>query len=186
MKKEFPGKNDRMETILETERLVLRYQTAADVDFLTDLWSDPEVTRFLGGPREKEWLQSVFEETAENPKSEIYDLWPLVEKTGGAPVGHCGLLEKEIEGRKLVELNYILHPSVWGRGYAVEIGRALVRHALEVRGLRELIALIHPDNEPSERTARRIGMHYAHGVTRHGGAERKVYRITKPSEENLK
>ncbi|MGD2148854.1 MAG: hypothetical protein PVH41_19335 [Anaerolineae bacterium] len=31
--------------ILETGRLVLRYQQAADVPALVDLWSDGEVTR---------------------------------------------------------------------------------------------------------------------------------------------
>jgi RimJ/RimL family protein N-acetyltransferase len=47
-------------TILESERLQLRYQQAADVEALVDLWSDPEVTRYLGGPRDRAWLQSVF------------------------------------------------------------------------------------------------------------------------------
>jgi [ribosomal protein S5]-alanine N-acetyltransferase len=175
-----------MESILETERLALRYQTAADVDFLIDLWSDPEVTRFLGGPREKAQLRTIFQKTAANPKAEAYDLWPLVEKAGGALVGHCGLLGKDVEGRKLVELNYILHPTVRGRGYAVEIGKALVRYAHEVCGLCELIALIHPENKPSERTAERIGMHFAYDVTRPGGVERKVYRITLRPEDSSK
>jgi RimJ/RimL family protein N-acetyltransferase len=38
---------------LETERLILRVQQARDVPYLVDLWADPEVTRYLGGPRDR-------------------------------------------------------------------------------------------------------------------------------------
>ena len=38
-----------MQVFLETERMVLRRFTAADVDHLVDLDSDPEVMRFLTG-----------------------------------------------------------------------------------------------------------------------------------------
>jgi ribosomal-protein-alanine N-acetyltransferase len=86
--------------ILETERLILRYQQPSDVAFLVELWADPEVTRYLGGPREREWLRSVFEETAQDPYAEPRDLWPLVEVESGELVGHCGLLDKEVEGRE--------------------------------------------------------------------------------------
>ena len=38
-----------MQTYLETERLVLRRLTEADVDHLVTLDSDPEVMRYLNG-----------------------------------------------------------------------------------------------------------------------------------------
>ncbi len=40
-----------MEVFLETERLVLRRFTAADVDLLVDLDGDPAVMRYLTGGR---------------------------------------------------------------------------------------------------------------------------------------
>ena len=40
-----------MQVFLETERMVLRRFTVADVDHLVDLDSDPEVMRFLTGGR---------------------------------------------------------------------------------------------------------------------------------------
>lgn len=101
--------------ILETERLTLRYQAASDIASLVDLWSDPEVTRHLGGPRDRDWLRSVFEETARDPYAEEYDLWPVIERETGEVVGHSGLLEKEVEGRPEIELTYVFAPSVWGK-----------------------------------------------------------------------
>ena len=169
--------DERSLFILETERLLLRHQMASDIDFLTDLWSDPEVTRHMGGPRDKAWLRSVFEESAADPFQEEFDLWTAVEKSSGLPIGHCGLLPKDVDGKDEIELNYILSPVAWGKGYAVEIGIAIQKHAFEKLGLHRLIALIDPENEGSERVAARIGMHLEKETTREGSAIRRVYVI---------
>jgi RimJ/RimL family protein N-acetyltransferase len=163
--------------ILETGRLILRYQQASDVPSLIDLWADPDVTRYMGGPRDRAWLQSEFQETAHDPCAERYDLWPVVEKETGRVVGHCGLLDKEVEGRTEIELIYVLASSAWGKGYATEMGRALKRHAFEERGIERLIALIEPENAASERVAAKIGMRLEKEVVRPGGAVRKLYAV---------
>jgi ribosomal-protein-alanine N-acetyltransferase len=163
--------------ILETERLILRRQLASDVPDLVDLWADPEVTRYLGGPRDRDWLQSVFQETAQNPYAEQYDLWPLIEKETGQIVGNCGLLDKEVEDEVEIEINYILAVSAWGKGYATEIGQALTQYAFENMGIERLIALLDLENAGSERVALKIGMHFDRDVVRPGGALRKLYVI---------
>ena len=163
--------------ILETNRLLLRLQTADDVDFLTDLWSDPEATRHLGGPRDRERLRAIFQEAAANPAADRYDLWPVAEKSSGQLVGYCGLLEKEVDGRREIELNYVFTPSAWGKGYAAEMGRAIVRWAFDALALKRLIALIAPENTASEQVARKIGMHLEKETVRPGDARRKVYAI---------
>lgn len=163
--------------VLETERLLLRRQQASDVPPLVDLWSDPEVTRYLGGPRDRDWLRGEFEETARAPFGERYDLWPLVEKETGEVVGHCGLLEKDIEGQAEIELTYVFARSAWGKGYATEIGRALKDYAFGELGLERLIALIEPENVASERVARKVGMRFDREVIRPGGVLRRVYVV---------
>lgn len=163
--------------ILETERLLLRRQAASDTEFLIGLWTDPEVTRHLGGPRDKDWLRSVFEETAAAPFQEEFDLWPVLEKASGRPVGHCGLLPKEVDGRPEIELNYIFASGAQGKGYAVEIAAGLREYAHGQLGLRRLVALIAPENEASERVACRIGMRLEKETTRPSGAIRRVYAL---------
>jgi len=163
--------------ILQTGRLILRRQEVSDVGPLVDLWADPDVTRYLGGPRDRDWLREVFEKTAEAPFAEEYDLWPVVEKETGEVVGHCGLLEKEVEGRKEIELTYVFSRSAWGKGYATEIGRALRDHAFQELGIEWLIALIEPENVASGRVARKVGMCFDREVVRPGGALREVYVV---------
>lgn len=171
------GNGERTSIILETERLTLRYQRASDEEPLVDLWADPEVTRYMGGPRDREWLQSAFEETTRDPHAERYDLWPLIEKETGQVVGHCGLLDKEVEGRTEIELIYVLASSAWGKGYATEIGQALKAYAFEEMGIGRLIALIEPENGASEQVAVKVGMRLEKEVVRPGGEVRKVYAV---------
>jgi ribosomal-protein-alanine N-acetyltransferase len=170
------GSTESSSIILESERLILRYQQASDVAFLVDLWTDPEVTRYMGGPRDREGLRSELEEIAQDPRAERYDLWPVIEKETGQAVGYCGLLEKEVEGRPEIELIYVLAPPAWGKGYATEMGQALKRYAFEEMGIGRLIALIEPENAASERVALKLGMRLEQAILRPGGA-RQVYAV---------
>jgi [ribosomal protein S5]-alanine N-acetyltransferase len=163
--------------ILATDRLILQRMQPSAIAPLVELWSDPITTRYLGGPRDRAWLQMEFDKSAQAPYSEQFDLWPVLEKATGFFIGHSGLLEKDIEGVPELELNYIFKPSAWGNGYATEIGRALIQYAFGPLKLKRLIALIEPQNAASERVAMRIGMRCEKEVVRPGGALRKVYAI---------
>ena len=171
--------SDPVRTILETERLVLRYQNAADVAPLSALWSDPVVTKFMGGPRDKAWLVAEFGKTARKPRAEKHDLWPLIEKSTGTLVGHIGLLDKDVEGRAEIEIVYVLIKSAWGKGYATEAAGALTRHAFDSLKLDRLIALIDPDNANSERVAERLGMKFEKMTIRPDGEIKKLYSAGK-------
>jgi len=164
-------------TILETERLRLKWLEASDIPILIDLWTDPDVTEYLGGPRDRDKLVAIFKEELKGPFAERFDLWPLVDKHTGTVIGDCGLLEKEVEGTREIEVIYVLGKSAWGKGFATEIGGALVRYAYEEMGIGRLIALIEPENQDSERVAVKMGMGFEKEVVRPGGAVRKVYAI---------
>ena len=163
--------------ILQTKRLRLRRIQNSDVKALIELWSDPEVTKHMGGPRDRKKLKKIFEEDVKNPYSEQYDLWPVEEKQSKEVIGDCGLSAKDVDGKEEIELVYVFKASAWGKGYATEIGRAIVKYAFEEMNLRRVIALIEPENKASEQVALKIGMKFEKEVIRPGGAKRKVYVI---------
>lgn len=163
---------------IETERLLLRTLDEGDIDALVGLWTDPQVTAFLGGPRNPEELRRSFCEDLRGQAPHPHDLWPVVEKSSGDVVGHCGLLAKEVDGLPEVELVYILAASAWGKGYATEIGRALMQFAFEEMGLTRLICLIMPGNEASGRVAARLGMRSEGLTARPGNRMLRVYAIS--------
>jgi ribosomal-protein-alanine N-acetyltransferase len=165
------------EGILQTERLILTRLRPAHVPALVDLWTDPEVTRHMGGPRERVSLAADLEKDARNPPPGKFDLWVLVEKATGDVVGHCGLLDKDVEGAVEIELVYVLAASAWGKGYATEIAAGLKHYAFGDLGLKRLISLIEPSNSASERVAIKTGMHLEREIIRPGGGARRLYAI---------
>ena len=160
---------------LETERLHLRALEPGDVSSLVQLWSDPGVTRFMGGPRDRADLEKNFAEELQADTVEVYDLWPVVEKASGQVIGHCGLLDKEIEGTLEIELTYVFAPATWGKGYATEIAQALKEYAATTLKLSHLVALVDPENEASGRVAEKIGMQLEREVVRPGGLVKYLY-----------
>jgi ribosomal-protein-alanine N-acetyltransferase len=163
--------------ILETERLILRHQLADDTDALMALWTDPDVTRFLGGPRAPEQLRAGLEESLTYPPPEDDDLWPVIEKATGLLVGHCGLLAKEVNDANEIELIYVFAQSAWRKGYATEMGQAIKRWAFENKGIGRLIALIDPENAAAQHVAEKLGMHLEKEVLRPGDVLKRIYAV---------
>jgi RimJ/RimL family protein N-acetyltransferase len=155
--------------IAETERLLIRSHEAGDVEPLARLWCDPTATAYMGGPRDfGRVCQSIREDVA-LPERPPFDLWAVIERATGDVIGHCGLLDKEIEGHPEIELVYIVAPRLWGRGYATEAGEAIKSYALTSLGRDRLVALIHPDNRASARVAEKLGFRLDRAVERPHG-----------------
>lgn len=112
-----------------------------------------------------------------NPTPDTYDLWPVIEKASSQLVGHCGLLDKEIDGKSEIELVYVIAKSAWGKGYATEMALALKQYAQEQMGLDRIVALIEPDNSASEGVALKVGLRFEREVVRPGGKVMKLYAV---------
>ena len=148
------------DTILKTQRLVLRYQRKSDIKFLVYLWMDEEMTKYTGGPREKAVLIEEFRSIAENPTRLEYDLWSIELKSNHELIGQAGFIPKEIKGKEYIELNYYIDKPKWGKGYGTEIAKGLLDYAFKVKKVTNVISIIDPDNESSKAVAKTIGMKY--------------------------
>ncbi len=148
------------DTILKTKRLVLRYQRKSDIKFVVYLWMDAEMTKYTGGPREKQALIDEFRRIAEDPRKEEYDLWIIENKSNHEIIGHAGFIPKMIKDKEHIELNYYIDKKEWGKGYAKEIAEGLIKYAFHEKKLDHVIAIIDPQNEPSKAVAKAVGMKY--------------------------
>ena len=57
-----------------------------------------------------------------------------------------------------IELGYTLARAVWGRGYATELGRALLEHAFTALGAPRVVAQVEPENRASRHVLEKLGM----------------------------
>jgi ribosomal-protein-alanine N-acetyltransferase len=161
---------------LTTDRLLIRSLAPGDAAALAAIWSDPDVTRYMGGPRDREEtyrdLLAEAEEAEANPLDALYT---VVERSSSGVIGHCGFLAKEVEGEAETELIYVLARSAWGKGYATEAARTLCTKAFEKPGTARLIALIDPENRASARVAEKAGMGFWKETVRPTGKRMHVY-----------
>lgn len=171
---------------LKTKRLLIRSIQSGDVQALAELWTDPAVTRYLGGPRNAETLLKDFQAEAQAGQPDPFDLWPVIDLSSGQVIGHCGLLEKEVEGQPEIEVVYVLSASTWGQGYATEAALALRDYAFDQLGLTRLIALIKPEHQASAHVAQKIGMRLERETVRAGGQVMQVYAINPSTHRQTK
>ena len=164
------------DVILETERLLLRYQRNNDLNFLIDLWIDNDITKYVGGPRDKQNLIKSFNEIAVNPMKEEYDLWFFELKSTQDTIGMAGLLEKLIGNEKYFEINYYVDKKYWNNGYATEISKGIIKHFMEKNIIKTFIAIIEKENTASIKVAENTGMTYWKTELRSKG-EKEIYKI---------
>jgi ribosomal-protein-alanine N-acetyltransferase len=162
---------------IDTERLLVRSLDVADAAPLATIWSDPDVTRHMGGPRDFAEIREELEEDARAGAQPEIDLWPVLEKLSGRLIGHCGFIEKTVDDEAEIELIYVLASDSWGKGYATEAASALRDYAFHQLGLRRIISLIDAENAPSARVAKKIGMEFEKETRRPGGKIMHVYSI---------
>ena len=165
---------------IETPRLLIRSLQPADVPSLVALWTDPEVTRHMGGPRDPAKVRDALEGELKADAPDPFDLHPVVEKASERIIGDCGLVRKEVDGRSEVEVVYVFAAEAWGRGYATEAASALRDAAVHRLAIPRLIALIDPENTASARVAERIGMRRERSTVRPGGGIRLIYAYEVP------
>ncbi len=161
--------------LIETQRLLLRPLTSADVDAIVQIWTDPDVTRYMGGPRDPEKVRATLTEDARANPPPLFDLQPVVEKATGIVIGDCGIIEKTVDDRAEHEVVYVLAKSAWGKGYATEIAQAIRDHAFEQMGLQRIIALIDAENVASRRVAEKVGFNYEKDTVRPSGKQMHVF-----------
>ena len=144
------------ENSLSTERLELVPVTAAHVEFLHRLWTDPDVRRFLWDDRVigRDEAAAVVEASLDSFRRDGFGMWLVVLER--APIGFCGL-RRFGQPPVDVEILYGLLPPHWGRGLATEASRAVLEFAFRA-GVSRVLAGADPPNGPSIRVMERLGM----------------------------
>ena len=111
-----------MQVFLETDRLVLRQFTMADVDNLVNLDADPDVMRFVTGgiPTSRQEIEDEFLPAflGYYQRYEGYGFWAAVEKATGEFLGWFHFRPRDGAAPGEVELGYRLRKSAWGKAKA--------------------------------------------------------------------
>lgn len=148
--------------ILTTPRLVLSAHTTADFPDDLALWTDPVVTRFIGGrPSAPDEVWARLLRYAGLWALLGYGYWAIRDRADGRFLGEAGLADfhRAIDPPlgDTPEAGWILRPEAQGRGLAVEAMTAILDWAQETAGLPRTVCIIAPQNAPSLALAARLG-----------------------------
>jgi len=144
--------------VITTERLALRQMTADDIDDIAGLLGDPDVMRYYPRPKTREEARRWIDWNRGLYRDHGFGLWYMTLAQSGEFIGECGLTIQMVDGVPEVEVGYHVLPAHQGRGYATEAAAACRDAAREMLGSDRIIAVISPDNRPSQIVAERIGL----------------------------
>jgi ribosomal-protein-alanine N-acetyltransferase len=145
---------------IETGRLRLRQFHAEDLDAYAAIMGDSEVGK---------WFPKGTGYTCEESKRSLdiiinhwdkhgFGIWAITEKQMNALIGRCGL--NLITETSEVEVDFVVAPKYWRRGFATEAARAAIVYGFATLDLDRIIALAKPENIASRKVIEKIGMHF--------------------------
>jgi RimJ/RimL family protein N-acetyltransferase len=166
---------------LDTERLTLRGHRLEDYEECVALWSDPEVTRHIGGrpfTREEIWARLL--RYVGHWELLGFGYWVIRERQSGHFVGEVGLADFRRELAPLQgspEIGWVLAPWAHGRGLATEAASAVLEWGRQHFGEgTRFVCLIDPANAPSLRVADKLGFRTIGEATYHDHLSRLFER----------
>lgn len=144
--------------MIETDRLLLRPWTEADLPHLVGWNADPRVTHHFGRPRTAADVRARFALMREWQATRGFSFWAVERKADGALVGNCGLKPLTVPWPEPsdIEIGWLLAPEAWGQGYAREAAAAALSTGLRLAP--RVIAMIAETNKASIAVAEAIGL----------------------------
>lgn len=142
---------------LTTERLALRWMSAADAPALYAMFRDPEVTRYWSTPPWTDIAQAhaFIEQALADCASGIGVRFAITLRDTGEFIGSIKLYDFFDQNRRC-DIGYALLQPHWGKGYLAETMTALLDYAFGALNLNRIEADIDPRNDASARLLERM------------------------------
>jgi RimJ/RimL family protein N-acetyltransferase len=156
-----PTLREARSCVLETERLMLRKPTLADVKAIAHLANDRRIaenTRRLPHPYSQEHAIEFVRGTADDDRGTVF----LIE-SNFVPIGVVGIDWRQPEAP---ELGYWLGVDHWGQGFGTEAARAVIDFTFEEFDVEHLMSGARVSNPSSRNILEKCGFQWS-GVELH-------------------
>ncbi len=145
--------------VLRTNRLVLRWLSTEDAEFVYELVNDPDWLRYIGD-RGVRTLDDARGYLLHGPIAMYarhgFGLYCVELRESGAPIGICGLLKRE--ALEDVDIGFAFLPHYRARGYAYEAAAATLEYGRRTLELSRIVAIVSPENHVSMRLLQKLGL----------------------------
>lgn len=145
---------------IETDRLRLRPFGSADADEIHRLWTDPGVRKYLWDDEviSREQAEAAIAESIAHFQDAGLGLWAASLREEPEVIGFCGYWF--FRDPPELELLYGVATKHWGRGFATEMARALIRYGFDKLALDRIVASTDAPNIASVRVMEKCAMRF--------------------------
>ena len=163
---------------INTDRLTLRPLSLDDLEWFAAMRGDKDVMRFIGrvGAVPRDIAEARLHRHLECWAERGLGMFGVRERGQEIAVGWAGL--QPMDGTDEIEVGYAFGKDAWGRGYATEVARALVRWGFETLELERIVAVAYAENAASRRVMDKLGMRFE-GVRYIYGTDSVYYSLTR-------
>ncbi len=145
---------------METERLFLRRYTEKDKQDFVALFTDAAVMKCVGdGVMTAEQAEAFWRKLFEKLYPRNFNIWAIFTRADSRYVGHAGIYPRPTK-KEDWEFVYFLNRDSWGKGYATEIARRIIKYGFEELNLPEAFATVDDDHSTSIRVLEKAGMNF--------------------------
>ncbi|QSH40221.1 GNAT family N-acetyltransferase [Lentisphaerota bacterium ZTH] len=147
---------------IETPRLYVRTWSQDDIEDLYNVMSNPAVHQYTA---EKPWnIERCFEQIdycIKNKFGQSPGLFncPLICRKNGHLIGLVGL-NPYLKDKNIPEIEFFINQSFWSKGYATEIGAAILEYGFKKCGFASITGLTSQENIASKKVLHKIGMRF--------------------------
>jgi [ribosomal protein S5]-alanine N-acetyltransferase len=138
----------------ETERLLLRKFSCEDWQDLYEYLSQKTVVQYE--PYEAYTEDACKQEAVNRSQKDAFIAVCL--KDNNKLIGNIYFQQQEPEGLQTWELGYVFNPLYYGKGYATESCRAVLKYGFNEMKAHRIIAMCNPENTASWKLLERLGM----------------------------
>lgn len=150
------------EKIIKTDRLIFRQWVEKDLKPFAELNADPLVREYFPSLLTREESDRQVKQFSEEISKNGYGFWAVSAPGVSDFIGFIGLSPVNFESyfTPAVEIGWRLAHEFWGKGYATEGAKAVLKYGFEILQLNEIVALTAINNTRSRRVMEKIGMHH--------------------------
>jgi RimJ/RimL family protein N-acetyltransferase len=162
--------------ILETDRLLIRWLSLDNSQFILRLLNEPSFIQNIAdrGVRNDDDARSYIQNGPIASYEQFgFGLYLLQLRDSGIPIGICGLLKRD--SFDFPDLGYALLPEYWSRGYALEAANSVLNFARNELNLQRALAIVNADNFASIRLLEKCGFRLEGPVRLADEAEVQLY-----------
>ena len=145
--------------LIKTDRLIMKLHTLEDVEDMFVVRSHPKVMKYLDtNPAENtDVVRDRIVQIIEDFKhKKAVNLTIRLQSNPTEAIGYMSLWRIDKHNNR-GEIGYALKDNYWGKGYAIEAGKALLDYSFNKAELHSLMANINPHNQSSRNLLLKLG-----------------------------